>query len=76
MLRRFREVEEAVSRRTVRQGKGKWLFTIPEVPKQVIVPWILSQRGEATPIEPPEIVAAVREAATAILKKMEKIHER
>ena len=55
--------------RLKREGKGKWLFTIPEVPEQVIVPWILSQRGEATPIEPPEIVAAVREAATAILDK-------
>ena len=55
--------------RLKREGKGKWLFIIPEVPEQVIVPWILSQRGEATPIEPPEIVAAVREAATAILDK-------
>lgn len=62
--------------RLKREGKGKWLFTIPEVPEQVIVPWILSQRGEAIPIEPPEIVDAVRDAATAILKKMEKIHER
>ncbi|MDY5697269.1 MAG: transposase [Victivallales bacterium] len=45
-------------------------FTIPEVPEQVVVPWILSQRGEATPIEPPEIVDAVRKAASAILDKI------
>ena len=52
------------------EGKGKWLFTIPEVPEQVVVPWILSPRGEAVPIEPPEIVAAVRKVATAILDKI------
>jgi len=56
--------------RLKREGKGKWLFTIPEVPEQVIVPWILSQRGEAMPLEPPEIVDAVREAATSILGKI------
>ena len=56
--------------RLKREGKGKWLFTIPEVPEQVIVPWILSQRGEAVPLEPPEIVRAVREAAKAILDRI------
>ena len=56
--------------RYIEVSKGKWLFTIPEVPEQVVVPWILSQRGEAVPIVPPEIVAAVRDAATAILGKL------
>ena len=56
--------------RLKREGRGKWLFTIPEVPEQVIVPWILAQRGEATPVEPPEIVDAVREAAASILSKV------
>ena len=56
--------------RLKREGKGRWLFTIPEVPEQVVVPWILSQRGKAVPIEPPEIVDAVRKAATAILDKI------
>ena len=56
--------------RLKREGKGMWLFTLPEVPEQVIVPWILSQRGEAMPLEPPEIVDAVREAATSILGKI------
>ena len=49
---------------------GMWLFTIPEVPEQVVVPWILSQQGEAVPLEPPEIVEAVRTAASALLGKL------
>ena len=53
-----------------RDGRGKWLFIIPEVPEQIVVPWILSQRGEAVPIEPPEIVEAVRRAAAALLAKL------
>ncbi len=53
-----------------KDGKGRWLFTIPEVPEQVVVPWILSQRGEAVPLEPPEIVEAVRTAAAALLANL------
>lgn len=45
---------------------GSHLFSIPKVPAEVIVPWILSQKGEAVPIEPPEIVEAVRQAAAKI----------
>ena len=56
--------------RLKREGRGKWLFIIPEVSEQVIVPWILSQRGEATPIEPPEIVDAVRKSAALILERI------
>ena len=56
--------------RLKKYGRDAWLFTIPEVPEQVIVPWILSQRGEAIPIEPPEIVEAVRASATALLKNL------
>ena len=56
--------------RIKKDGKNTWLFTIPEVPEQVIVPWILSQRGEAIPVEPPEIVEAVKVAATALLKNL------
>ena len=58
--------------RICKAGKGTWLFTIPEVPEQVVVPWILSQQGEAIPLEPPEIVEAVRRSAASILKKMRK----
>ena len=49
---------------------GSWLFTIPAVSEQVIVPWILSQKGDAVPLEPPEIVEAVRNAARSILDKL------
>ena len=56
--------------RLKKDGKNAWLFTIPEVPEQVIVPWILSQRGEAIPIEPPEIIEAVKNAAASILGKI------
>ena len=54
-----------------KDGKGAWLFIIPEVPEQVVVPWILSQRGEAVPLEPPEIVEAVKTAAAALMAKLQ-----
>ncbi len=49
---------------------GTVLFTIPEVPAEVVVPWILSQKGDAVPLEPPEIVEAVRQAAARITEKL------
>ena len=55
-----------------KDGSGTWIFTIPEVPEQVVVPWILSQRGEAIPLEPPEIVEAVRTAAAELQAKLAK----
>jgi len=58
--------------RLKRDGKGFWLFILPEVPEQVVVPWILSQQGEAVPIEPPEIVEAVKTAAAALLARLQK----
>jgi predicted DNA-binding transcriptional regulator YafY len=56
--------------RIKKDGKGSWLFILPEVSEQLIVPWILSQRGEAVPLEPPEIVAAVKSAAAELLEKL------
>ena len=53
-----------------RNRDGSWLFTVPAVSEQVIVPWILSQKGDAVPLEPPEIVEAVRTAARSILAKI------
>ena len=53
-----------------KDGKGAWLFILPEVPEQVVVPWILSQHGDAIPLEPPEIVEAVKTAAAALLAKL------
>ena len=49
---------------------GSFLFSIPEVPAEVVVPWILSQKGEAVPIEPSEIVEAVRKSAQATLDSL------
>ena len=49
---------------------GTFLFSIPEVPAEVIVPWILSQKGEAVPLEPPVIVEAVRKGAQATLDSL------
>ena len=57
--------------RLKKEGKDRWLFTIPEVPEQVIVPWILSQQGEAIPLEPPEIVEAVKAAAKKLIEKLQ-----
>lgn len=53
-----------------KEGKDSWLFIIPEVPEEVVVPWILSQQGQAIPLSPPEIVEAVRTAARTILEKV------
>ena len=48
---------------------GSFLFSIPEVPAEVVVPWILSQKDEAVPLEPPEIVEASRKGAQAIANR-------
>ena len=70
-VRKFAASNRMHSKQTVKKQKdGSWLFTIPEVPEQVVVPWILSQRGDAIPLEPPEIVDAVRSAALSITEKM------
>ena len=69
-VRKFAAANRMHSKQTVKkQNDGSWLFTVPEVPEQVIVPWILSQGGDAVPLEPREIVDAVKEKALAIAKK-------
>ncbi len=66
--RKFATANRMHTRQTIRKSKdGSWLFTIPSVSAEVIVPWILSQKGDAVPLEPPEIVEAVRSAAQSIL---------
>ena len=53
----------------IEEAKGdSWIFHIPEIPKEVIVPWILSQGGNAIPLEPQIIVDEVRKKATSILQ--------
>ena len=59
-VRKYAVAYRMHSKQRIRKaGRGTWLFTIPEVPEQVVVPWILSQQGEAIPLSPPEIVQAV-----------------
>jgi predicted DNA-binding transcriptional regulator YafY len=53
-----------------RMKDGSWIFRIPEVSQEAIVPWILSQQGEAVPLQPPELVSAVRKAAGATLDSL------
>ena len=48
---------------------GSFLFAIPEVPAEVVEPWFLSRKGEAEPLEPPEIVEAVRKGAQTIMDR-------
>ena len=70
-VRKYAVAHRMHSKQRIRKyGKDRWLFTIPEVPEQVVVPWILSQRGEAVPLEPPEIVEAVKNSAAALLGKL------
>jgi len=37
-----------------------WTYSIPEISAEVIVPWILSQGGNAIPLSPPCIAEEVR----------------
>ena len=70
---KFANANQMHSRQKVRKNRdGSFLFSIPEVPAEVVVPWILSQKGEAVPLEPPEIVEAVRKGAQATLDSLVK----
>ncbi len=67
---KFAKANRMHSKQTIRKTDGAWLFTIPEVPAEVVVPWILSQKGEAVPFEPPELIGSVRKAAQATLDSL------
>ena len=68
---KFAYANQMHSRQKVKKNRdGSFLFSIPEVPAEVVVPWILSQKGEAVPLEPPEIVEAVRRGAQAMLDNL------
>ena len=70
---KFANANQMHSGQKVKKNRdGSYLFSIPEVPAEVVVPWILSQKGEAVPIEPPEIVEAVRKGAQATLDSLAK----
>ena len=68
---KFAKANRMHSKQKVTKSRdGSCLFTIPEVPAEVVVPWILSQKGEAVPLEPSELVAAVRKGAQATLDSL------
>ena len=68
---KFAKSNRMHTKQAVRQRKdGSWLFTIPAVAAEVVVPWILSQHGEAVPLEPPALIKAVRKAAQATLDSL------
>ena len=74
-VRKFAVANRMHTKQRIRKEPGgTWLFTIPEVPEQVVVPGILSQQGDAVPLEPPEIVDAVKTAASALLAKVSAQH--
>ena len=69
---KFAKANRMHSKQTVRRQKdGTWMFEIPEVAAEVVVPWILAQRGDAVPLSPPELVDAVRDGAETVLKKLD-----
>ena len=68
---KFAKASRMHSKQALRQKKdGSWMFVIPEVPAEVVVPWILSQKGDAVPLDPPELVEAVRKAAQTMLDRL------
>lgn len=68
---KFAKANRMHSKQTVRRQKdGTWMFELPEVAAEVVVPWILAQRGDAVPLSPPELVDAVRNGAESVLKKL------
>lgn len=48
------------------KGLDTFMLIIPAVSLEVVVPWILSQKGDAVPLEPREVVEAVKTAAQKI----------
>ena len=49
-------------------NRDSWIFSIPAVPAEIIVPWILSQGGDAVPLSPQSIVEAVQEKSDRLSK--------
>lgn len=67
---KFAKANRMHSKQKIKQVCGEWLFTIPEIPGEVVVPWILSQQGQAVPLEPPELVDRVRSSVQALTESM------
>ena len=67
---KFAKANRMHSKQKIRKTADGWLFCIPEVPGEVIVPWILSQQGQAVPLEPPELIESVRAGAQSVLDSL------
>lgn len=74
--RKFAIASRMHSRQTVTPNEDgvSWTYSIPEISAEVIVPWILSQGGNAVPLSPPCIVEDVRNRVkrlSAMIKQSE-----
>jgi predicted DNA-binding transcriptional regulator YafY len=54
------------TRQRIKETKDGGLFFIPEIAAEIIVPWLLSQGGEAVPLEPPELIDVFRRKVQAL----------
>ena len=68
---KFAKANRMHSGQKIRKTADGWLFHIPEVPGEVIVPWILSQKGQAVPLAPPELIESVRNGAQTVLDSLD-----
>ena len=68
--RKFAEANLMHTRQTLQKepDRDSWIFSIPAVPAEIIVPWILSQGGDAVPLSPQSIVEAVQEKSDRLSK--------
>lgn len=68
--RKFAEANLMHTRQTLQKepNRDSWIFSIPAVPAEIIVPWILSQGGDAVPLSPQSIVEAVQEKLDRLSK--------
>jgi predicted DNA-binding transcriptional regulator YafY len=58
------------TKQTITKDGNSWIFTIPAVPLEVVVPWILSQGGNAIPLEPQLVVDKVKEQTLNLLNQL------
>ena len=58
------------SRQKVKVTRDGGMLLIPKIAPEVIIPWILSQGGDAVPLEPPELVERTHAAVRAMSERM------
>ena len=54
------------TKQIIKDTKDGGLFFIPEIAAEIIVPWLLSQGGDAVPLEPPELIENFRRKVQAL----------